>query len=581
MSELNAGRYAAAAAGFRALVDAEPRHAAALHFLGLALHQQGQSEAGLAAMQQALALQTQNPLYWNNLAGVLDQMGRSEEAERAYREALALKPDYAGCHVNLGMLYAGRGDHPRALLEFARALDLDAQLFAAWRGRAASLLQLARRGQALQAYQHAMQLAAGDVDGLLSLGAALREAGALEEAQRCYARAAELAPDAPQVENGLGNLSGMQGDLAGAERHYRRALARKPGYVSALHNLADVKTLGPADPLWAELMALAERRDLPAEDAVPLQFTLGRVWEAQGEYARAFSHLATGNRLKRSSINYDEARQARFFRDFMRLSDAASLAARQLLDSADPRPVFIVGMPRSGTSLVEQILASHPLVHGAGETHALRNALREELPPERGDYGLPEALAGLGPEALSRAAARYSRYLDELAPGAARVTNKLPGNMALVGLIHLLYPKAVIIHCRRDPLDTGLSCYSKLFTTGHPFSYELTELGRFQRMAAELMQHWATVLPGRMLELQYETLVADFEPEVRRLLAHCGLPWDAACLRFHESSRAVRTASLAQVRRPLYADSVGRWKLYEKELAPLKAALEESQRGGV
>ena len=223
---------------------------------------------------------------------------------------------------------------------------------------------------------------------------------------------------------------------------------------------------------------------------------------------------------------------------------------------------------------MEQILASHPAVYGAGETHALRNCLREELPPAPGDHGLPRELAGLDGAAFARVAARYSRHLDELAPGAQRITNKLPGNMVFLGLMHLLYPRARIIHCRRDSMDTCVSCYTKLFTTGHPFSYDLGELGRFYRMYRELMEGWRRLLPAEaVLDVLYEELVADLEGGARRLLDYCGLPWDAACLDFHATARPVRTASLAQVRRPIYASSVGRWKVYEQELAPLKEAL--------
>jgi hypothetical protein len=230
-------------------------------------------------------------------------------------------------------------------------------------------------------------------------------------------------------------------------------------------------------------------------------------------------------------------------------------------------------MPRSGTTLVEQILASHPDVYGAGEAHALRACVREALPPDPGDYALPTGLATLSREAFQPVARRYSAWLDSVAPEAKRITNKLPGNMVFVGLMALLYPQAKIIHVSREPMDTCLSCYSKLFTTGHPFAYEQAELGRFYRMYDALMAHWRTALPGRMLELRYEDLVADVEGQARRLVAHLELPWDEACLRFHESSRVVRTASLAQVRRPIYKDSVQRWKRYQKELAPLEAAL--------
>ena len=571
------GEYDAAEQDYRAVLASEPRQPDALHYLGLLLHQRGRSGEALPLMQQALALVPANHLYHNNLAGVLEQLGHGREAESEYREAVRLKSDYAQGYINLGLMQAARGDHPKALLEFDRALLADPGSYPAWYNRGEALQELSRTKEAVQAYLSAADAAGSDVDLILAVATALREAGALEEARRCHERALALAPDYPPAENALGNLLAMEGELEGAESHYRRAIALKPGYAGAFHNLVDVVRLEPRDALWPRLMALAERADhLAPQDTTALHFTLGRVWEVQGDYTRAFSHFDAGNRLKRAQINYDEARQKKFFEDFIQVFTPEFIAARSL-DNPDARPVFIVGMPRSGTTLVEQILASHPEVHGAGEVHALRNALREELPPDPADYGLPEALAHADAVALARGAARYSAWLDAQAPGARKVTNKLPGNMVFVGLIHLLYPEARIVHCSREPLDTCLSCYTKLFTTGHPFSYELGELGRFHAMYQKLMQGWRKALPDVMLELSYESLVADFEGQVRRLLAFCDLPWDEACLRFHESERSVRTASLAQVRRPIYSNSVGRWKNYEKELAPLIAALKSSR----
>ena len=568
----NRGDFAAAERGYRAVLAASPVQPDAVHFMGLLLHQCGHSAEAMPWLRRALGLAPTNHLFRGNLAGVLQQCGQGEEAERLYREALALNPAYIGGHISLGLLYASRGDHPRALTEFSQALALDANDHHAWLGRGDSLHLLARLPEAIEAYRRAAS--AADAAGKL-LGAAigLRDTGALDDAELCHRRALELAPRDAAAESNFGNLLAVRGDLPAAEEHYRRAIALKPDYASAYFNLTDVKQLAPGDPLWPGLMALAERSNtLPADDAIPLHFALARTWDSLKDADKASMHLEAGNRLKRAAINYDEARQARFFADFARVFDA-DFVAGHALDTEDARPVFIVGMPRSGTTLVEQILASHPDVHGAGEIHALRNCLREELPPDPGDFALPAGLAGLDKAAFARVAARYSRYLDALAPEAARITNKLPGNMVFVGLMSLLYPQARIIHCSRDAMDTCFSCYSKLFTTGHPFAYEQGELGRFYKMYAALMQHWQQALPGRMLELRYEDLLGDFEPQVRRLVAHLDLPWDDACLRFHESERAVRTASLAQVRRPIYQDSLQKWKRYEKGLAPLKAAL--------
>jgi len=562
----------AAERDYRAALRSVPEHADAVHFLGLLLHQRERHPESVPLLERSLALAPGNALYRNNLAGVLKELGRFGEAERLYREALALKPDYPDAEVNLAMLHAVQGDYARAVAACERALRLDPANYQAWRVRGEALQQRAETHEALQSYRRARELAAADPDRLVDLGVLFREAGDVDGARRCYEEALALRPDFPEAENSLGNVLGMQGDMTGAERHLRRAIGSKPRYLSAFHNLTAVARLAPGDPLWPPLMELAEHgAELPASEALLLHFTLGKVREDQGEYAAAFGHYLEGNRLKRATLDYDEALQAGFFRDFIRQFDAGAPAggARD-----DERPVFIVGMPRSGTSLVEQVLASHPAVHGAGETHAFRNCLRAELPPEPSDYRLPQQLLAALPAVLGRAAERYSRHLDALAPGARRVSNKLPGNMALVGVIHRLFPRARIVHCVREPLDTCLSCFTKLFTTGHPFSYELGELGRFYRLYAELMQAWRERLPpAALFELRYEELVGDLEGQARRLTDYCGLPWDDACLRFHESPRAVRTASLAQVRRPLYASSVGRWRHYERQLEPLMDAL--------
>ncbi len=571
------GELAEAERGYRAVLAALPDQPDAVHFLGLLLHQRDASDEAPRLLSRSVELNPASPLYRHNLAGVLKERGEYAEAERLYREALALKPDYPEAQLQLGLLHAARRDYPAALICYDAALALEPRFYPAWASRGEALFELARREEALESWRRARGLAERDPGQLQMLGAAFREAGDYAAARGCHEQALALTPDDPQGHNSLGNALGMQGDFAGAEQHYRKALSLRPGYAGALHNLSGIAKLKPADPVWPQLEALErELARLPPAEAVLVHFTLGKLREDARDHAAAFRYYAAGNKLKRESIRYDETRQARFFKDFLQLFDAGFLAARARAGSEDARPVFIVGMPRSGTTLAEQILASHPQVYGAGEIHALRNGLRAELPAAEDDYGLPEALATLDAQALARGAARYSSYLDGLAPGAKRVTNKLPGNMALVGLIHLLFPRAVIVHCTRDARDTCLSNFSKLFTTGHGFSYEQGELGRFHRMYAELMAGWQRVLPaGRLYELNYEALVADIEGGSRRLVAACGLGWDDACLRFYDTPRSVKTASLAQVRQPVYASSVGRWKHYEKELAPLLAALSD------
>ncbi len=287
-----------------------------------------------------------------------------------------------------------------------------------------------------------------------------------------------------------------------------------------------------------------------------------------GDGERAFAHLDRGNSLQRSRISFDldahltapEAMAAAF--------DASTVQRLAGGGHGSDRPVFVIGMPRSGTTLVEQILASHPKVHGAGELQLL-GQLAGRLP--RAGEGLIEALT---PDELGRLGAEYDGRLQALASGAARIVDKMPGNFLFAGLIRLMLPNARIIHCVRDPLDTCLSCYATRFTTANPFAYDQRELALHYRAYARLMQHWRTVLPADgFTEVRYEDVVADLEGETRRLLAFCGLDWDDRCLEFHQTRREVRTASSSQVRRPLYSSSVRRAQAVAGHLGPLIEAL--------
>ncbi|MGH8306698.1 MAG: sulfotransferase [Gammaproteobacteria bacterium] len=573
------GDFTGAEARYRKVLRHSPAHADATHFLGLLAHQTGHDEAALDLLRHSIDLGPTSPLYRLNLGGVYKELSRYAEAEACFREALVLKPDYAEAYLNLGLTQAARGEYAEALRSYEHALDIDAQHYQAWLSRGQALHELVRDVEAVEAYGRARELAASDAAKLQSVGLALREAGAVRKALVCFEVALKCDPGSAEIHNSLGAALGDLGNFNEAEKQYREALRLQPHYAGAWHNLSQVTGLVSDDPLWPAFETAAAHLDtLKPEDAAKMYFTLGKVRDDAQDFDRAFLNWLEGNRLKRAGIEYDEERQEHFFRNFIRHFDSGFMTRNADTGVKDARPVFIVGMSRSGTTLVEQILASHPQVHGAGEIQALRRCARVELGTDEDDDTLPIRLAALEPGGLARIGARYVTCLDALAPDSARITDKLPGNMALVGLIHLALPHATIIHCVRDPVDTCVSCFSKLFTTGHYFSYELGELGRFYRLYEKLMRHWHTVLPlGRMLEVRYEDVVMDIEGQARKLLTYCGLPWDDACLRFYEASRPVRTASLAQVRQPIYASSVGRWKRYEKYLDPLKQALAGKQ----
>jgi tetratricopeptide (TPR) repeat protein len=405
------------------------------------------------------------------------------------------------------------------------------------------------------------------------LGHAQLWQGRVPEAITSFEAAVRREPNHAEAHHHLGNALGQMGRRAEAVGAYHDALKAKPDFAEAYSNLGLVTRWQRHDPLAKDLLALGERADaVPAPSRIHLFYALGKYYDDVGEPDRAFAFWERGAALKRAGLRYDPAADERTIATIIDSFPPGDWARGR--DQGDPSevPVFVLGMPRSGTSLVEQILASHTGVHGAGEIGLLRRALE-------GLHVRPDLLSSPALEArpfadeLRRRGENYVRHLRALAPSAARITDKRPSNFLLVGAIHLTLPRARIVLCKRDLRDVCLSCYQTLFMEGHAWSYDLTELGRYAAGFSALMEHWKRVLPGRIFELEYECLVTDPEGQARRLLEHCGLDWDARCLDFYRTRRAVQTASLGQVRQPIYSSSIGRWRRFERHLGPLLEAL--------
>jgi hypothetical protein len=325
-----------------------------------------------------------------------------------------------------------------------------------------------------------------------------------------------------------------------------------------------------------------DRTLLPEEDCRQLLFALGKALADLGQHERSFGYLVEGNALKRQQIGYDEAKVLGEFARIAAVFGPELMEKRRGLGHPSAVPVFILGMPRSGTTLVEQILASHPKVFGAGELLDFERAVTGLSGADGDRTPFPELVPLLSGDQLRQLGTRYLAALTPAAPAAARITDKMPLNFLFAGLIHLALPYAHIIHTSRDPVDTCFSCFSTLFTGNHRVAYELGELGRYYRAYERLMEHWRSVLPNDvMLEVRYEDVVVDLDRQARRIVAHCGLEWEDACLSYYETRRPVRTASVAQVRQPIYSSSVGRWQPYRHLLRPLLEALSVDPAGGV
>lgn len=519
---------------------------------------------------------------WNVGAAAALGLGLTEDAERFWTVATARAPDFAEAHYNLGVLLQQQGRFEASARSLARAVVLQPENAQAHNVLGVALFECGRRGEALILLQRSVELDAGNAEALNNLGLVQIELGQLEPARATLDQAVELRPDMAQALNTRGLLQVELGRLEQGIRDFDAAIALQPGYGQAHLNRALVRRAEPGAGWVARLAAaFASRQSQPPADASALAFAMGKVREDLEEFDAAFEAYAEGNRLHREQHPFDEGEDRASVEQLHARFDATVLAgapARRLKpdeSSAQRTPVFIVGMPRSGTSLLEQILSSHPQVFGAGELPLLTELLG----------GLPRDIPG--PEMrvdewygrLRELGTRYVARAWGAEVTAPVLIDKMPGNHRHVGFIPLMLPRARIIHLVRDPADTCLSCYTTSFRRGHGYSYDLATLGRYYRRYARLMQHWHDVLPpGIMIDVHYEDLVRDIEGQARRILSHIGLPWDDACLRFYEKDRPVSTASFVQVRQPAYTKSMGRWRRFERHLAPLLMELSTPER---
>jgi Flp pilus assembly protein TadD len=564
--------YEAAAECYRQAVRQDPGFAEAHSNLGNALRAQHKLEDAVAAYNRALQLKPAYADAYNNLGTALRDAKRYAEAETAYRKALALKPQDAPTLNNLALAVMDlqRNEEAAAILARSRTLDPANQRTYVYLGTA--LREIDRVEEARAAAQTALSLDENDTDALNLFSRILLDQNRLEEAIAFFRNVIARKPDNADAYNNLGNALKELGKAEEAQEAFVKALELMPKATSVLLNLADTKTFKTAED--RDLLTMQEMaRDMGAlkeDEQMQLHFGLSKAYTDLKQHAEAFRHMLAGNAIKRSKIVYDEAPMLRLFDRIREVFTPELIRANLGLGDPSAVPIFILGMPRSGSTLVEQILASHPKVHAAGEIKDFDSVVKSVRGLDGAIVPYPEFVPTFRAEHFRSMGARYLRRLHAYSQTAAGITNKMPSSFFYTGLIHLALPNARILHTARNPVDTCLSCFSKLFSGHQNFTYELGELGRYYRKYHELMAHWRDVLPpGAMLDVQYEEVVADLETQARRIVAYCGLEWNDACLAFHEAKRPVRTASAMQVRRPIYKSSVGRWEPYKDVLKPL------------
>jgi tetratricopeptide (TPR) repeat protein len=535
----------------------------------------GDLDAAAACYDRALALEPDHPGVRYAYAMLLQSLGRNAEAIEHVRRALSGRPDHLEARFALGnLLYAG-GQDAEAIECYQKVLQLSPRHSETHNNLANVYQRLGQMEPAIAHYKTAIEINPSYPDAHGNLGNAYLVLDRLEESIEQNRRALELKPSRFGSHNNQGVAFQALGRFEEAERAFERALELVPRDASVHLNLANMGRFKPGDRRLPRLQKLLnDVETLDVENQIAAHFAMGKALGDLGQYHDAFPHLLKGNALKRRTFVYDEPQRLAMLENIRTTFSQDFLQARSGGGDTSWSPIFIVGMPRSGTTLMEQVLASHSKVFGAGELEAFKEAISECVE----SHGIVPAYPALV-EALSRDQIRqlgeiYTARARARAPDAERIVDKMPLNFTFVGLIHLALPNARFINARRDPLDTCLSCFSLMFTGSQPFAYDLSELGRYYRGYEAVMEHWHKVLPpGVMIDAHYEDFVDDLEGAARRVLSHCDLDWEDACRDFHDTKRAVRTASLMQVREPVYRRSIGAWRRYAEYLEPLGQAL--------
>jgi tetratricopeptide (TPR) repeat protein len=475
------------------------------------------------------------------LGRLAERQNRVGIAERQYRKALGIAPDYTGVIVDLAKLLRDDDRFEEAIACFRQAIEMEPGNARLYDLLANALAPAALTYEAIEAHQKAIELNPKLSHAWLGLGHMLKTVGRQKEAIEAYHQCYELEPDIGAIQWSLANL----------------------------------KTYHFNDEEIEDMEAKVERNDLEVESEVNFLFALAKAWEDRKEYDRAWHYYDEGNSKRRMEEIYDAAETETVNDMIIDVFSKELLEKNTGAGNTDPSPIFVIGLPRSGSTLIEQILASHSLVEGTSELPYVTRIIRS-LNRNRADgVNYPKAVAELDSRHFAAMGQDYINFCQmHRTEGKQHFIDKNPNNFPSVGFMHLMLPKAKIIDARRHPMDACFSCYRQLFAKGQPFTYDLTDLGEYYLQYQRMMDYWHEVLPGRVLTVQYEEVVTDFENQVRRLLEYCGLPFEEGCLNFYDTDRPVRTASSEQVRQPIYTQSLGRWHYYEQHLDELKEVLD-------
>jgi tetratricopeptide (TPR) repeat protein len=519
-------------------------------------------------LRDAASLEPSNPIVQHDLGLASLEIGHLPDAVAAFERAVASNPGYADAYFRLGIASEKLGNIAAAIAAYDRATELLPSLTEAWFRAGALAYALGHREEAIGCFRHAAATGGKTSFGRLGKVRALLTEDRHQEAEQVLRKTLALDPGNAMAHDLLGNLLSEFGRFEEARECFERAIAIAPLLAGSYYDLVRCRPVtSDGEHLLQRMEAALETPGLEAAQRLRLHLAIGKAAEDLGEYALAMQHFDAADAVRRGSAPFDSAAFSIEIDRLIARCTPEWIALAAELGNRDARPVLIIGMPRSGTTLVEQIVSMHPQVAAGGELNFWN---------ERGAEWHGSRAAGNNKPFLHKAAADYLRVLRAIAPRAARVTDKMPFNFLWAGLVHVAFPRAIIIHCRRAAVDTALSIHQIHFHPGLAFPTGGTELVAYFRCYQRLMNHWRSVLPqDRFIEIDYEDLTRAPEPVIRRIIAVCHLAWHEACLRPECNPRAVKTPSKWQTRQPIYRSSVARWRRYEPWLGPLRALVDE------
>jgi len=559
-----------AAERYQQFLGIKPKDAETHCNLGLVLEELGRTELAIEHFHESIAIAADNAAVHGHLADVYTKLQRWEEAIEVYQQVLAIQAEDVVTIIKLGNVFLAAERWTQAIPRYEQALAIQPDNALVHKNLGSSLHKVGQWQTAIECFEQALGLRPDYIDARTELALVLRQLGRTEEALVQLEQAIDLKPDDIAAHISLANALRDLGQADLAIERLEQFLSARPTCGMVYHHISMIK---PKQALIPAVEKLLSHPHLSQGNAIYCHFALGNIFKGSKSFDQAFSHFLKANTLQREAISYDAKENSQTVDRLIKVYSKRFFQGKRQFGSASQLPVFIVGMPRSGSTLVEQILSSHALVHGAGELEAIIAAhvsialqLKHANPP-------PECMSLIDRKMAEEYSARYLQELVLHCPTAKHITDKLPGNFLRIGFIKTLFPKARIIHCQRNPLDSCISIFFHYFM-GLKWSFELTELGQYYSDYQRLMSHWQNLFPGEIFTVQYEELVMDQERVSKQLIDYLDLEWDEKCIDFHNNERVVMTPSNIQVRQPMYRDSMNKWKPYEKHLQPLIEVLQ-------